>query len=113
METRLDNVIYTLGYAASRREARQLVKHDHFLVNGKKNNIPSFNLEKGDVIEVNEKSRGINKILAGIESAKKREMPGWLEADYGAFKGVIKDVPARENISLAVEENMIVEYYSR
>ena len=113
LETRLDNVIYTLGYAASRREARQLVKHDHFLVNGKKNNIPSFNLEKGDVIEVNEKSRGINKILAGIESAKKREMPGWLEADYGAFKGVIKDVPARENISLAVEENMIVEYYSR
>ena len=113
LETRLDNVIYTLGYAASRREARQLVKHDHFLVNGKKNNIPSFNLEKGDVIEVNEKSRGINKILAGIESAKKREMPGWLEADYGAFKGVVKDVPARENISLAVEENMIVEYYSR
>lgn len=113
LETRLDNVVYTLGFAASRREARQLVKHNHFTVNGKKNNIPSFNVQKGDVVEVRESSRGVNKILAGIESAKKREVPAWVEADYGAFKGTIKDVPERESISLAVEENMIVEYYSR
>jgi small subunit ribosomal protein S4 len=106
-------VVYTLGFASSRREARQLVKHNHFLVNGKKNNIPSFNLEKGDVVEVREVSRGVNKVLAGIESAKKREIPGWLDADHGAFKGTMKDQPSRDNITLAVEENMIVEYYSR
>ncbi len=103
LETRLDNVVFTLGYATSRREARQLVKH----------NIPSFNLEKGDVVEVREASRAMNKILAGIESAKKREIPSWLEADHGAFKGTVKDQPGRDNITLAVEENMIVEYYSR
>lgn len=113
LETRLDSVVYTLGFASSRREARQLVKHDHFTVNGMKNNIPSFNVNKGDVIEVREGSRGVNKILAGIESAQKREIPAWLQADHGAFKGSVKDVPSRENITLAVEENMIVEYYSR
>lgn len=113
LETRLDNVAFMMGYATSRREARQLVKHNHFTVNGQKNNIPSFNLKKGDVLEVRESSRGINKILAGIESAKKREIPSWLEPDHGAFKGMVKDLPSREEVSLAVEENMIVEYYSR
>ncbi|MCM2280907.1 MAG: 30S ribosomal protein S4 [Bdellovibrionaceae bacterium] len=113
LETRLDNVIYSLGFATSRREARQLVKHNHFTLNGHKANIPSLNVEKGDVIEVREKSRTLAKIMASVESVKKREIPGWLEADHGAFKGVVKDVPARENVTLPVEENMIVEYYSR
>lgn len=113
LETRLDNVVYSLGYASSRREARQLVKHDHFTVNGRKANIPSLHVSKGDVIEVKEGSRGIVKILAAVESVKKREIPGWLEADHGAFKGVVKDMPSRENVTLPVEENMIVEYYSR
>jgi small subunit ribosomal protein S4 len=113
LETRLDNVVYNMGYAASRREARHLVKHNHFTVNGQKCNIPSYNVQKGDVIEVKEKSRGITKILASIESVKKREIPSWLEADHGAFKGVVKDLPGRENVTLPVEENMIVEYYSR
>jgi small subunit ribosomal protein S4 len=113
LETRLDNVVYNLGYAASRREARQLVKHNHFLVNGKRVNIPSYNVEKGDVVEVREASRMITKIMASIESVKKREIPSWLEADHGAYKGTIKDMPARENVTLPVEENMIVEYYSR
>lgn len=113
LETRLDNVVYSLGYAASRREARQLVKHNHFLVNGTKCNIPSYNVKKGDVVEVRVSSQVITKIMASIESVKKREIPSWLEADHGAFKGVIKDMPARENITLPVEENMIVEYYSR
>jgi small subunit ribosomal protein S4 len=113
LETRMDNVVYSLGLAASRREARHLVKHNHFLVNGKKSNIPSQNLSKGDVVEVNEKSRGITKILASIESVKKREIPAWLEADHSNFKGVVKDLPTRENVTLPVEENMIVEYYSR
>lgn len=113
LETRLDNVVYSLGYASSRREARHLVKHNHFTINGKKANIPSFNVQKGDVIEVREPSRQVTKILAAIESVKKREVPAWLEADHGAFKGLVKDMPARENVTLPVEENMIVEYYSR
>lgn len=113
LETRLDNVVYNLGYAASRREARHLVKHNHFTVNGKKANIPSYNVSKGDVIEVREPSRQVTKVLAAIESVKKREIPAWLEADHGAFKGLVKDMPSRENVTLPVEENMIVEYYSR
>jgi small subunit ribosomal protein S4 len=113
LETRLDNVVYSLGFAASRREARHLVKHNHFMVNGGKANIPSHNVEKGDVIEVREPSRGMVKIMAAIDSVKKREIPSWLEADHGAFKGVVKDMPSRENVTLPVEENMIVEYYSR
>ena len=113
LETRLDNVVYTLGYASSRREARHLVKHNHFLVNGKKSNIPSYNVKKGDVIEVREASRAMTKIMASIEGVKKREVPGWLEADHAHFKGLVKDMPARENVTLPVEENMIVEYFSR
>ena len=113
LETRLDNVVYTLGFASSRREARHLVAHDHFTLNGKKCNIPSINVSKGDVVEVREASRMTNKVMGAIESVKKREIPGWLEADHGAFKGVVKDMPSRENITLPVEENMIVEYYSR
>ncbi len=113
LETRLDNVVYNLGYAASRREARHLVTHNHFTLNGKKANVPSLNVEKGDVIEVRANSRGVTKIMAAIEAIKKREIPGWLEADHAAFKGVVKDMPTRENITLPIEENMIVEYYSR
>lgn len=113
LETRLDNVVYSLGFASSRREARHLVKHNHFTVNGQKCNIPSFHVSKGDVVEVREPSRGVTKILASIEASKKREVPSWLEADHGSFKGLVKDMPSRENVTLPVEENMIVEYYSR
>lgn len=113
LETRLDNVTYNLGFASSRREARHLVKHNHFLVNGKKVNIPSYNVTKGDVIEVHEKSRAINKIMASVETAKSRQLPAWLEADHANFKGTVKDLPRREDVTLPVEENMIVEYYSR
>lgn len=113
LETRLDNVVYNLGFAASRREARHLVKHSHFLVNGKKVNIPSYNVAKGDVVEVHEKSRGMNKIMAAMESIKARTMVGWLEPQHDQFKGTVKDLPRREDITLPVEENMIVEYYSR
>lgn len=113
LETRLDNVVYSLGFASSRREARHLVKHNHFTVNGQKANIPSYNVVKGDVIEVKEPSRQMTKVMAAVESVKKREIPGWLEADHGAFKGLVKDMPARDNVTLPVEENMIVEYYSR
>jgi small subunit ribosomal protein S4 len=113
LETRLDNVVYSLGFASSRREARHLVKHGHYTLNGQKADIPSLNVAKGDVIEVKQASREVTKIMAAVESVKKREIPGWLEADHGAFKGVVKDMPTRENVTLPVEENMIVEYYSR
>lgn len=113
LELRLDNVIYTLGFANSRREARQLISHNHFLVNGKRVNIPSHILKKGDVIEVAQSSKEVNKILAGIQAVARRTMPSWLEADHAAFKGTVKDLPTRDEVTLPVEENMIVEYYSR
>lgn len=113
LELRLDNVVYTLGYANSRREARQLIGHNHFLVNGKRVNIASYIVKKGDVVEVAQKSREVTKVQAGIQAVARRTIPSWLEADHAAFKGTVKDVPARDEISIPVEESMIVEYYSR
>lgn len=113
LETRLDNVVYTLGYANSRRDARQLVAHNHILVNGKRVNIPSYNLRKGDVIEVREQSRQMTRVQAAVQSSSRRTLPSWLETDQANFKGIVKDLPNREEVSLPVEENMIVEYYSR
>lgn len=113
LETRLDNVVYSLGFASSRREARQMVSHRHIMVNGKRVNIASYSVKKGDVIEVDQKSREITKIAASIQSVARRSIPAWLEADHGAFKGTVKDLPNREDIPVPVEEAMIVEYYSR
>ena len=113
LERRLDNAVYLLGYAASRTEARHLVKHGHFKVNGKKANMPSHEVRKGDVIEVHEKSRQMNKVMAAIESVKRREMPKWLDASHGDFKGTVKDIPTREDVTFPIEEHMVVEYYSR
>ncbi len=113
LELRLDNVVYTLGFAASRREARQLISHNHFAVNGKRVNIASYIVNKGDVVEVVEKSREVNKVLAGIQSVARRTIPSWLEANHAALKGTVKDFPTRDEVSIPVEESMIVEYYSR
>ena len=113
LELRLDNDVYTLGYANSRREARQLIGHNHFLVNGKRVNIASYIVKKGDVVEVAQASREVTKVQAGIQAVARRTIPSWLEADHAAFKGTVKDVPARDEISIPVEESMIVEYYSR
>jgi small subunit ribosomal protein S4 len=113
LETRLDNVVYSLGFGSSRRESRQLVSHNHITVNGKTVNVPSYEVKKGDVVQVHEKSRGMNKVLAAVQGIAKRTIPAWLEADHGAFKGTVKDIPARDDVTLPVEENMIVEYYSR
>lgn len=113
LETRLDNVVYTLGFANSRREARQLVGHKHILVNGKTVNIPSFSVSKGDVVEVAEKSRQMNKVLSAIQAVSRRPIPSWLDVDHNAMKATVKDAPVREEITMAIEENMIVEYYSR
>jgi small subunit ribosomal protein S4 len=113
LETRLDNVVYSLGFANSRREARQLVGHRHILVNGKRVNVPSFAVKKGDVIEVAQTSREMNKVMAAVQSVARRSVPAWLEADHAGLKGTVKDLPTREEITVPVEENMIVEYYSR
>lgn len=113
LELRLDNVIYTLGYANSRREARQLISHNHFLINGKRVNIPSHIVKKGDVIEVAKNSKEVNKILAAIQAVSRRTVPSWLEVDHAGFKGTVKDIPTRDEVTLPVEESMIVEYYSR
>jgi small subunit ribosomal protein S4 len=113
LETRLDNVVYLLGFGASRRESHHLIKHNHILVNGKRVNLPGVSLKVGDVVEVDPKSRGVTKILAAMESIKRREIPQWLEADHANFKGSIKAEPARESVGVPIEENMIVEYYSR
>lgn len=113
LETRLDNVIYTMGFGASRREARQLVSHNHILVNGKRVNIASYILNKGDVIEITEKSRQATRLANAIQGVTKRTIPSWLDVNHDGFKGTVKDIPSRDEISLPVEEAMVVEYYSR
>jgi len=113
LERRLDNAVYRLGFANSRPEARQLVKHGHFLVNGKRVNIPSFRISKGDQLEVREKSQKMQPIMAAIEAAKRREIPQWLDVNAGEFKGAIRDLPARDDITTPVDEQMIVELYSK
>ncbi len=113
LEQRLDNVVSTLGFATSRRDAKQIVSHGHVLVNGKKVNVPSYSVSKGDVIEISTGSKEAARIMAAVQGAGKRTVPTWLEVDHGTLKGVVKDLPGREEITLPVEENMIVEYYSR
>lgn len=113
LELRLDNVVYTLGFATSRREARQMVSHGHILVNGKSVNVPSFRVRKGDVVEVAQASRAGAHVVKAVESANRTNVPSWLESSRTEFKGIIKDVPQRDEVTLVVEENMIVEYYSR
>ncbi len=113
LEQRLDNVVYRLGFSNSRSQARQLVRHCHFLVNGKKVNIPSYQIKVGDVVEVREKSRNIQIITDAMEAVVRRSMPAWLELEKENMKGVVRAVPVREDITMPVSENQIVELYSR
>jgi small subunit ribosomal protein S4 len=114
LERRLDNIVYRLGFAMSRSQARQLIRHGHFQVNGRKVNIPSYQVSIGDVIEVKEKSRKIKPITLSLESGTKRgESAKWLEVEAENFKGTIKDFPAREDITMPINENLIVELYSK
>ena len=114
VERRLDNVVYRLGFAMTRREARQLVNHAHFTVNGQKVNIPSYLVRVGDVIEVRESSRSsvAFKRLTG-EDAPLVTVPQWLERDKNALKGTVTKMPAREDIDMPIEEHLIVELYSK
>ena len=113
LETRLDNVVYRLGFASSRGEARILVRHSHFKVNGRKVNIPSFRVRPGSVIELREKSRAIACINESLDAVVRRGTPQWLELDKVAFKGVMKSVPVREDITMPIQEQLIVELYSK
>jgi small subunit ribosomal protein S4 len=113
LECRLDNVVYRLGFACSRREARQLVNHGHFLVNGKKTDVPAYHVKVGDVIEVRQRSREVGSIVASLDAAEARGVPAWLELDRAAFKGAVKAVPTKDEIALPVNEQMVVELYSR
>ncbi len=114
LERRLDNVVYRLGFAGSRNEARQLVRHGHFLVNGKKVNIPSYLVSEGDVIEVKEKSRKSKAFQSALENVQKRGgVSRWLDLDVENFKGTLKEYPAREDITMPINENLIVELYSK
>jgi len=113
LELRLDNVVYRLGFANSRNQARQLVKHGHFLVNGRKVDIPSYQVKVNDVIEVREKSRKIPIIQEAQEVVARRGVPQWLELDAANFKGIVKALPEREDITFPINENLIVELYSK
>lgn len=111
LEVRLDNVVYKLGYGNSRQEARQLVTHGHFLVNGKKVDIPSYSLSANDVVSVCEKSRATEKFKVFVENPK--TLPNWLEANLEKFEGKVVAQPTREDIDVPVNETLIVELYSR
>jgi small subunit ribosomal protein S4 len=113
LETRLDNVVYRLGFGASRKEARQLVRHGHFLVNDKKVNIPSYLLKPGDIITIKEGSLSSPKIKENLEDAGGRTIPEWLESNPTSHSGKVKNLPTREQIDIPVQEHLIVELYSR
>ena len=113
LELRLDNIIFRMGFARTRREARQIVDHKHVLVNGKSVNIPSYLVKAGDVIEIREKSKSLTRYKDILEATNGRLVPEWLEADKDALKGTVKQLPTREIIDVPVDEMLIVELYSK
>ena len=113
LERRLDNVVFRMGFATSRSEARQLVKHGHFLVNGKKAMTPSLLVREGWRVAVREKSQEIVRIAAALETVEGRSVPQWLEIEKEGFVGTIKQMPVREDITIPIDEQLIVELYSR
>lgn len=113
LERRLDNVVYRLGFASSRAEARQLVRHGHFVLNGRKATIPSMQIKAGDAIELREKSRAVASINEALDAVVRRGIPQWLELERDAFKGIVKTVPVREDIATPIQEQLIVELYSK
>lgn len=113
LESRLDTVAYRMGFGASRTEARQIVRHNGVLVNGKRVNIPSYDLRPGDVVELTEKTRGHLRVKAALEAAESRGFPEWIEMDAKAGKGVFKAYPARTDLPATINESLVVELYSR
>ena len=113
LELRLDNVVFRMGYARTRKEARQIVGHKHVLVNGKCVNIPSYTVKPGDKIEIKEKVKGYQRYKDVLETTEGRLIPDWLEADHETLTGTVKEIPTREQIDVPVNEVLIVELYSK
>lgn len=113
LETRMDNTVFRLGFVNSRNQGRHFVRHNHFTVNGKKVNIPSYQVKKGDVIELREKSRKVQAISDSLDAIVRRGVPSWLEINKDTFKGQIVGIPTREDITLPIQEQLIVELYSK
>lgn len=113
LERRLDSVVYRFGFANSRNEARQLVRHSHFLVNDKKVNVPSYLIKPGDMIRVRDKSKNVSRILEALESVARRGIPPWLELDKTNLRGNVKGLPSREDLTMPIQEQLIVELYSK
>jgi small subunit ribosomal protein S4 len=113
LERRLDNIVYRLGFATSRAEARQLVRHGHFRVNGKKVNVPSYLVKGGDTVTVREKSRTVTRITEAMELAQRRGVPDWLTLDPLTFTGTVKGFPTRADLTMPINEKLVVELYSK
>jgi small subunit ribosomal protein S4 len=113
LETRLDNTVFRLGFVNSRNQGRHFVRHNHFTVNGKKVNIPSFQVKKGDVIELREKSKKVQTISDSLDAIVRRGVPQWLEINKDNFKGQVLAIPTREDITLPIQEQLIIELYSK
>ncbi|MDP7076927.1 MAG: 30S ribosomal protein S4 [Desulfobacterales bacterium] len=113
LERRLDNVVYRLGFVNSRAQGRQLVRHQHFSVNGKKVNIPSYLIKIGDVVEIREKSRKVKTIEDSLDAVVRRGVPQWLELEKKDLKGIVKGFPIREDLTMPIQEQLIVELYSK
>lgn len=113
LESRVDTFVYRAGFANSRNEARQLVLHGHFKVNGHTVNTPSYILRTGDVVELREKSRKVERIVRALEAVDRRGIPSWIELDKGAFKATVKSTPVRAELTLPITEQLIVELYSK
>ena len=113
LESRLDNVVYRMGFAASRKQARQLVRHNHFLVNSKKVNIPSYQVKPGDEIGVKEKSRKVAQIVEAMETVVRRGVPDWIDVDKEKVTGTLKALPSREDLTMPIQEQLVIELYSK
>lgn len=113
LECRLDNVLYRMGFASSRDQARQLVRHNHVQVNGRRVNIPSFQVKVGSVVEIHEKKRKVPIILEAMETVARRGIPSWMEVDKEKFRGTLKALPNREDLTMPIQESLIVELYSK
>lgn len=113
LERRLDNVVYRLGFVSSRSQGRHFVRHNHFKINGKKINIPSYLIKVGDILELNENSRNVKAISESLDAVARRGIPQWLELEKENFKGKVKSFPVREDITMPIQEQLIVELYSK
>ena len=113
LESRFDNVVYRMGFASSRSQARQLIRHNSFKVNNKRVNIPSYQVKVGDIVEVREKSRKITSIFEALETVIRRGIPDWIELEKDKFRGTFKALPNREELTMPIQEQLIVELYSK